>query len=140
MIRINDNISIGGHGIMFHFLTSSGPGGQNVNKVATAAHLRFDADASPSLSDDVRRRLRGVAGRRISAAGVITIKAQRFRSQDRNREDALDRLVQMLRHAGEAPHYRRVTTPSRAAIQRRLAEKTRHSRTKRERGPVDPEA
>lgn len=140
MIRINDNISIAEHEIMFHFLTSSGPGGQNVNKVATAAHLRFDADASPSLSDDVRRRLRGVAGRRISAAGVITIKAQRFRSQDRNREDALDRLVQMLRHAGEAPRYRRVTTPSRAAIQRRLAEKTRHSRTKRERGPVDPEA
>ena len=139
MIRINDNLSIAEYEVSFHFVTSSGPGGQNVNRVATAAQLRFDAGASPSLPDEMLRRLRGVAGRRMSAAGVVTIKAQRFRSQDRNREDAMDRLVQMLRRAGKAPPARRATRPSPAAVARRLADKTRRGRTKHERGPVDPE-
>jgi ribosome-associated protein len=140
MIRINDDMALAEHEVSYHFVTSSGPGGQNVNKFATAAQLRFDAGASTSLPDEVIRRLRGVAGRRMSAAGVVTIKAQRFRSQERNREDALDRLVRMLRRSGEAPRARRATGPSRAAVARRLADKTRRSRTKRERGPLDPEA
>jgi ribosome-associated protein len=136
MIAVNENIALAESEVSYQFHPSSGPGGQNVNKVATAAVLRFDAGASPSLSEDVRLRLRSVAGKRMSSDGVIMIKAQRFRSQDRNREDALSRLVTLIRSAAERPRLRRATAPSRAAVARRLDAKTRRARTKQLRGPV----
>ena len=137
MIRVNDNIAIAESEVSFQFHPSSGPGGQNVNKVATAALLRFDAGASPSLTEDVLRRLRSVAGRRMTGDGVVLIKAQRYRSQDRNREDAMERLVALIRRAAEPARPRTATRPSRAAVERRLVGKARRAATKRSRGPVD---
>ena len=97
MIRITDSIEIDESEIQEDFIRSSGPGGQNVNKVATAVKLRFDAAASPSLSPEILRRLALLAGRRMTQAGVLIIHSQRFRSQERNRQDALDRLIRLLR-------------------------------------------
>ena len=136
MIQITRDISIGEGEVTFRFFTASGPGGQNVNRVATAAHLRFDAASSPSLTEDVVRRLRVVAGRRMSADGVLQIRAQRYRSQDRNRDDALDRLKSLLRQAAEGPHDRFPTRPSRSSVERRLEGKSHRAETKRKRGPV----
>ena len=110
-----------------------------MNKVATAAVLRFDVESSLSLPDEVRARLRPIVGRRMSRDGVITIKAQRFRSQDRNRDDALGRLVALIRRAAERPTTRRATRPSPAAVERRLDAKTRRGVTKRQRGSVAPD-
>ena len=134
MIRITDRISIAESELSFTYTTSQGPGGQNVNKVATAARLVFDAADSPSLPPDVKIRLRGLAGRRMTAAGVVTISAQRFRSQERNREDAIDRLVDLLERAAVRPTTRRVSGPTRGMIQQRLDEKRRRSATKQLRG------
>ena len=139
MIPVTDAIAIAEGEIEFTFMTASGPGGQNVNRVATAAQLRFDAARSPALPDDVRRRLAGLAGKRMTGDGVIVIKAQRYRSQERNRDDALARLTALIRRAAERPTTRRATRPSPAATERRLAEKTRRGQTKRRRGPIDPE-
>ena len=139
MLRITPQIAIGEHELEFHFISASGPGGQNVNKVAAAVQLRFDATGSPSLSDDVRLRLRQIAGRRMTADGVVIIKAQRFRSQDRNREDATDRLVELLRRAASVSRPRRPTGPTPASRERRLAAKARRSTAKRLRGQVADE-
>ncbi len=136
MIPITPSIALYESELEYQFLTSSGPGGQNVNKVATAVQLRFDAARSPSLSDDVRLRLAAFAGRRMTAAGVLLIKAQRYRSQDRNREDATGRLVELVRRAAERPRGRRATKPSRASKAQRLEAKSRRSQTKRLRTPV----
>ena len=136
MIRVTDSLSLNEHEVEYSFFAASGPGGQNVNKVATAVQLRFDAAASPSLSDDVRVRLRSVAGRRMTNDGVVVIKAQRFRTQERNRADALDRLVKLIRRAAEPPQARRPTRPTAASRERRLGEKTRRGQVKRLRGPV----
>ncbi|MDA1036423.1 MAG: alternative ribosome rescue aminoacyl-tRNA hydrolase ArfB [Chloroflexi bacterium] len=136
MIPVTDDISIAESELTFHFIRSTGPGGQNVNKVSTAAQLRFDAAASPSLPEDVRRRLRGIAGKRMTAAGEIIITAQRFRSQERNREDAIDRLVRMVQRAAEPPRPRTATRPTRAMVARRLADKARRGVTKKSRSPV----
>lgn len=105
------------------FIRASGPGGQNVNKVATAAQLRFDARHSPSLPDDVRARLLELARHRINAQGELIITAQRFRTQEQNRADARARLLALLRQAAQPPTPRRATRPSRAAKERRLARK-----------------
>ena len=139
MIRVTDSLSLNEHEVEYSFFPASGPGGQNVNKVATAVQLRFDAAASPSLSDDVRVRLRSVAGRRMTNDGVVVIKAQRFRTQERNRADALDRLVKLIRRAAEPPRARRPTRPTAASRERRLGKKTRRGQVKRLRGPVDGE-
>ena len=136
MIPVTEDISIAESELTFHYIRSAGPGGQNVNKVSTAAQLRFDAVASPSLPEDARRRLRGVAGKRMTAAGEIIITAQRFRSQERNREDAIDRLVRLLRRAAEPPHPRTATRPTRAMVAKRLADKARRGATKKGRSPV----
>lgn len=136
MIPVTENITIAESELMFHYIRSTGPGGQNVNKVATAAQLRFDALASPSLPEEVRRRLRSIAGKRMTIVGEIVITAQRFRSQERNREDAIDRLVRMLRRAAEPPRPRTATRPTRAMVERRLDNKARRSATKRSRGSV----
>ncbi len=139
MISITPSIAIDEAEVQFQFVTASGPGGQNVNRVATAAHLRFDAASSPSLTDEVRQRLASVAGRRMTGDGVLIIKAQRFRSQEQNREDAINRLVALLQKAAETPRRRRATRPTRASEERRLESKKRRSKTKRLRAPVGGE-
>ena len=122
--------------IIWRFVQSSGPGGQNVNKVASAAQLRFDVAHSPSLSEPVRARLIELAGRRVSGDGVLIITAQRFRSQERNRADALERLQALIAEASERPVYRAKTRVSYAQKQQRLEGKTKRSGIKANRRPV----
>lgn len=116
------------------FVTAPGPGGQNVNKVATAVQLRFPLERTKSLPDDVRARLRKLAGKRVSADGWLIIEANRFRSQARNREDARTRLVELIRKALHAPKQRRATRPTLGSIERRLQDKRKRALTKRTRG------
>ena len=113
------------------FIAAAGPGGQNVNKVATAVKLRFDARASSSLPGDVKARLRRLAGRRMTEEGVLVIDARRHRTQERNRQDALDRFVELVRQATERPKRRRKTKPTLASKMRRLENKRQRSQTKR---------
>jgi ribosome-associated protein len=138
MIYITRTIAIDESELQQQFIRASGPGGQNVNKVATAVQLRFDAANSPSLPDTVRERMIRLGGKRITRDGVLIIEARRFRTQERNRQDAIDRLVEFIRKAAERPKTRRKTKPSLGSKRRRLETKRRHSETKRLRGPVPP--
>lgn len=115
------------------FIRGSGPGGQNVNKVATAVQLRFDVRNSPSLPEGVKARLERLAGRRLTGDGVLVITAQRHRTQERNREDAVQRLVELIRQATEVPKPRRATKPTLGSKLRRLDSKTRRGEIKRTR-------
>jgi ribosome-associated protein len=130
MIRITDRISIAEHELEERFVRASGPGGQNVNKLSSAVQLRFDVRHSPSLPPDVRLRLERMAGRRLNRDGVLVIMAQRHRTQERNRQDALDRLVALIQAASVAPTPRRPTKPTRGSKERRLATKKNRSSIK----------
>ena len=136
MIPITRNISIDEKEIEEEFILSSGPGGQNVNKVATAVQLRFDVRNSPSLPEDVRERLISLAGRRINRDGILIIKARRFRAQEKNRRDAINRLVDLIKRAVRPPKARRKTGPTPASKRRRLETKRHHGDIKRKRRPV----
>lgn len=138
MIQVTRTIALSEDELQVSFVRASGPGGQNVNKVATAVQLRFDAAGSPSLSAEVRERLLRLAGRRATEDGVIVIDARRHRTQERNRQDAVDRLVELIRRAAVRPKRRRSTQPTRASRVKRLDEKKKRGAAKRRRaGPRD---
>ena len=130
MIRITDQISIDESELEESFVRSSGPGGQNVNKLSTAVQLRFDVRHSPSLPNDVAVRLTRLAGRRMTKDGVLVIIAQNHRTQERNRAEAQDRLVALIRQASVRPIPRRATKPTKASKQRRIESKKRRSTIK----------
>jgi ribosome-associated protein len=136
MLKIANGLTITDDELQWRFIRASGPGGQKVNKTSSAVQLRFDALHSPSLSDEVRIRLLRLAGQRLSSKGVVTIEARRFRSQERNRQDALERLQRLISRALERPKPRKVTRPSTAAKRRRLDSKRKRSEIKRTRGRI----
>lgn len=131
MIQIAPFISISENELHFEYIRASGPGGQNVNKVATAVQLRFDVRASSSLSERVKSRLIHLAGRRITDDGNLLIEAKRYRTQDQNRAEALERLIRMIRSALIKPKARKKTKPSKASMEKRLKEKKRVGEIKR---------
>jgi len=139
MIPITATISLDEAELKELFIRSPGPGGQKVNKVATAVQLRLDVGHSRSLPPSVKRRLIRLAGRRVSNEGVLTIEAHRFRARERNREDAMERLIELIRRAAHQPKLRKKTRPTRASQERRLESKRRRAHAKRLRGspPLD---
>ena len=139
MLRITDEIQIDESELKWDFVRASGPGGQHVNKVSTAVILRFNAAASPAIDQQVENRLRRIAGRRMTADGQLIIKASRYRSQSQNRQDAVERLQQLIRQAAAKPKSRRKTRPTRSSVERRLAGKQRRSKIKNLRGRVRSE-
>jgi ribosome-associated protein len=138
MIRVTAHIVIDDSEIEESFIRSSGPGGQNVNKLATAVQLRFDVRHSPSLPNDVRARLETLAGRRLTRDGVLVLTAQRHRTQERNRQDALDRLIELIRQAAVRPTPRRPTRPTKGSRERRIEHKKRRGGVKRLRSGRPP--
>jgi ribosome-associated protein len=133
MIQVTRHIAIDEREIEQHFIRASGPGGQNVNKVATAVQIRFDVGRSPSLPDEVRQRLIVLAGSRVTKDQILVIDARRFRTQERNRQDAIERLVALIRAAAARPKPRHKTRPTHASKQRRLQAKRERGEAKRRR-------
>src|SRR5579884_122739 len=124
LIPVTDSIALDERELQEQFILSSGPGGQNVNKVASAVQLRFDVTGSPSLPDEVKQRLLRLAGKRASKEGVLILVARGERSQERNREDARERLIALIRRATEVPKPRRATRPTRSSVEKRLQTKS----------------
>jgi ribosome-associated protein len=139
LIPVTDSISLDERELEERFILSSGPGGQNVNKVSSAVQLRFDVAGSPSLPDEVKQRLLRLAGKRVNKDGVLSLTARGERSQERNREDARARLIALIRRAAEMPKRRRATRPTRASVERRLQAKSIRKRTKTTRSKVTDE-
>ncbi len=137
MIQVTDTIALEDGEIQEEFIRSSGPGGQHVNKAATGVQLRFDAAGSPSLPEAVRTRLLRLASGRLTDEGVLIIEAKRYRSQDRNRKDALDRLIRLIQDAAAPPRPRRRTKTPQGSRRRRLEDKHKRGETKRLRRRVD---
>lgn len=136
MIKITPDILLNDDEIQEEFIRSSGPGGQNVNKVSTAVHLRFDVKNSPSLSEKIRHRLTRLAGNRMTKDGVLVIKAERHRTREHNRRDAINRLAGLMIEASKIPKYRIRTKPSSTAKRRRLEEKRKRGQVKKQRQRV----
>jgi len=134
MVEISPSVSINDDEIQIDFVRASGPGGQNVNKVSSAAQLRFDIRSSPSLEADVKERLERIAGSRVTAEGILIIEAKRYRTQEQNRFDALQRLAALVQKALERPKTRRKTRPTPASRQKRLQAKRQRGEVKRLRG------
>ncbi len=137
MLKIDDDLCIPDSEIELSAIRAQGPGGQNVNKVSSAIHLRFDIANSTTLGEDIRDRLLALNDRRISKTGVVIIKSQRYRNQDKNREDALQRLKDLIREALAVKKPRKKTRPSRKVKEKWLEEKSRRARLKQSRRPVD---
>ena len=137
MITVTPSLELDESEIHYAFIHSSGPGGQNVNKVATAVQLRFDAAHSSSLPEAVRVRLMKLAGRRMTKEGELVITSSRYRTQEANKEDAFNKLISLIREASHPPRLRRATNPSRASVERRLQHKHQHARKKSERRSMD---
>lgn len=131
MLRINKNITIKESELTFKFIRSSGPGGQNVNKVATAVQLRFDVTSSKSLTEDVKTRLESIAGRKVTKDGILIIEANRYRTQEKNRQDAIARLIALIDKSSVRRKRRIKTNPSPASNQKRIESKKRLSEKKK---------
>jgi ribosome-associated protein len=131
MLQITDSIQIDERELQFEYVRASGPGGQNVNKVATAVQLRFDILNSPSLASDIKGRLIQLAGKRVNADGILVIDARRFRTQEANREDVIRKLHELIRKAAEKPTIRRKTRPTKTSQEDRLKEKKKRGEVKK---------
>lgn len=138
MIPITKNIAIRADEVHETFVRASGPGGQNVNKVSSAVQIRFNIDHSTSLPPDLKERLKRLAGNRLTSEGDLLIDARQFRTQERNRQDALERLISLIRRASVPPKKRHATKPTRASKERRLESKKRRGEKKRMRNAPDP--
>jgi ribosome-associated protein len=136
MITIRNKISLSEEELKFAFIRSSGPGGQNVNKVSTAVQLRFDVHNSESLSEKIKSKLVSIAGRRITKDGILIIEAKRYRTQAKNKQDAIERLITLIRKSSEITKSRRKTKPTKASLEKRIASKKKKAQLKKQREKV----
>jgi ribosome-associated protein len=137
MIKINNNISIDENELSFNFIRSSGPGGQNVNKVSTAVQLKFDILNSAGLSENIKQRIITKGGKKVSKDGTILIEAKRFRTQEKNKQDALNRLITLIKDSSTEPKIRKKTKPTKISSDNRITEKKQKSEIKKYRKKIN---